>query len=167
MTILSVVSGGMTAFAATRARALWLRAHWTRAELFARVERAFWAHNCFVLGVLLVALVAIGSWLELPTKMLAFGLGLLVLGMALSTYLGLIVTASIGWMECVLAAATIIALMMASTYAASPSVPTVTIVALQGGLAVVTLAYRQLAARRWARLDWMLCRADSTVRPAT
>jgi hypothetical protein len=167
MTILSVVSGGMTAFAATRARALWLRAHWTRAELFGRVERAFWTHNCFVLGVLLVALVAVGSRLELPTKMLAFGLGLLVLGTALSTYLGLIVTASIGWIECVLAAATIIALMMASTYTASPSVPTATIVALQGGLAVVTLAFRQLAARRWARLDWMLCRADSTVRPAT
>ncbi len=74
-----------------------------------------------MLGVLLVALVAVGSWLELPTKMLAFGLGLLMLGTALSTYLGLIVTASIGWTECVLAAATMIALMMASTYTASPS----------------------------------------------
>jgi hypothetical protein len=167
MTILSVVSGGLTAAAATRARALWLRAHWTRAELFGRAERAFWGHNCFVLGVLLVALVAVGSWLELPTKMLGFGLGLLMLGTALSTYLGLIVTASIGWTECVLAAATMIALMMASTYAAAPSVPTTTIVVLQGGLAVVALAFRQLAARRWARLDWMLCRADSTVRPAT
>jgi hypothetical protein len=167
MTILSVVSGGLTAAAATRARALWLRAHWTRAELFGRAERAFWGHNCFVLGVLLVALVAVGSWLELPTKMLGFGLGLLMLGTALSTYLGLIVTASIGWTECVLAAATMIALMMASTYAAAPSVPTTTIVVLQGGLAVVALAFRQLAARRWTRLDWMLCRADSTVRPAT
>jgi hypothetical protein len=167
MTILSVVSGGLTAVAATRARALWLRAHWTRSELFASAERAFWGHNCFVLGVLLVALVAVGSWLELPTKTLAFGLGLLMLGTALSTYLGLIVTASIGWTECVLAAATMIGLMQASIYIASPSFPTTTIVALQGGLAVVALAFRQLAARRWARLDWMLCRADSTVRPAT
>ena len=74
MTILSVVSGGMTAVAATRARALWLRAHWTRTQLFTRVERAFWGHNCFVLGVLLVTLVAVGNWVELPTKMLAFGL---------------------------------------------------------------------------------------------
>jgi hypothetical protein len=167
MTILSVVSGGMTAAAATRARALWLRAHWTRAELFARAERAFWSHNCFVLGVLLVMLVAVGNWLELPTKMLAFGLGLLVLGTALSTYLGLLVTSSIGWVECVLAAATMIALMMASTYTASPTMPAATIVALQGGLAAAALAFRQLATWRWAKLDWMLCRADSTVRPAT
>jgi hypothetical protein len=167
MTILSVVSGGLTAVAATRARALWLRAHWTRSELFARAERAFWGHNCFVLGVLLVALVAVGSWLELPTKMLAFGLGLLMLGTTLSTYLGLLVTASIGWTECVLAVATMIALMMGSIYTASPPAPATTIVALQAGLAAAALAFRQLAARRWANLDWMLCRADSTVRPAT
>jgi hypothetical protein len=167
MTILSVVSGGMTAIAATRARALWLRAHWTRAELFGRAERAFWGHNCFVLGVLLVTLVAVGSWLELPTKMLAFGLGLLMLGTALSTYLGLIVTASIGWTECVLATATMVALMMTSTYTASPAMPSETIIALQGGLAAAALAFRQLAARRWASLDWMLCRADSTVRAST
>ncbi len=167
MTILSVVSGGMTAVAATRARALWLRAHWTRAELFARVERSFWRHNCFVLGVLLVTLVAVGSSLELPTKMLAFGLVLLMLGTALSTYLGLLVTASIGWTECVLAAATMVALMMISTYTAAPATPPATIVALHAGLAAAALAFRKLGAWRWARLDWMLCRADSTVRPAT
>jgi hypothetical protein len=164
MTILSVVSGGMTSVAATRARALWLRAHCTRAQLFARVERAFWGYNSFVLGVLLVTLVAVGSWLDLPTKMLAFGLGLLMLGTALSTYLGLIVTASIGWTECVLATATMVALMMTSTYTASPAMPSETILALQGGLAAAALAFRQLAARRWARLDWMRCRADPTVR---
>ena len=167
MTILSVVSGGMTAVAATRARSLWLRAHWTRAELFGRAERAFWGHNCFVLGVLLVTLVAVGSWLELPTKMLAFGLVLLMLGTTLSTYLGLIVTASIGWTECVLAAATMVALMMISSYTASPATPSTTIVALHVGLAIAALAFRQLAAWRWARLDWMLCRADTTARPAT
>ncbi|HUO66840.1 MAG TPA: hypothetical protein VMV37_04840 [Gammaproteobacteria bacterium] len=167
MTILSVVSGGMTSVAATRARALWLRAHWTRTELFARVERAFWGHNSFVLGVLLVMLVAVGSWLELPTRMLVFGLGLLMLGTALSTYLGLLVTASIGWLECVLGGGTMLALMMASTYTASQTTPATTIVAIHAGLAAAVLAFRQLAARRWARLDWMLCRADSTVRGAT
>ena len=131
-----MVSGGMTAVAATRARSLWLRAHWTRAELFGRAERAFWGHNCFVLGVLLVTLVAVGSWLELPTKMLAFGLVLLMLGTTLSTYLGLIVTASI-----------VDPVVIDKFFAA--------------------LAFRQLASWRWARLDWMLCRADTTARPAT
>ena len=167
MTILSVVSGGLTAVAATRARALWLRTHWTRAELFGRAERAFWGHNCFVLGVLLVALVAVGSWLELPTRMLVLWLGLLMLGTTLSTYLGLIVTASLGWTECVLAAATMVALLMMSIYTGAATTPPATIVALYAALAVAALAFRQLAARRWARLDWMLCRADSTVRPAT
>jgi hypothetical protein len=167
ITILSVVSGGTTAIAATRARALWLRGHWTRTELFTRVERAFWSHNCFVMGVLLVTMVAVGSWLELPTRMLAFGVALLMLGAALSTYLGLIVTASIGWIECVLAAGTMIALMMASTYTGAASTPPATLVVLYAALAAAAAAFRRLALRRWTRLDWMLCRADSTVRPAT
>jgi hypothetical protein len=91
----------------------------------------------------------------------------LMLGATLSTYLGLIVTASLGWTECVLATATMVALMMTSTYTGAASTPPATIVALYAGLAAAALAFRQLAARRWARLDWMLCRADSTVRPAT
>jgi len=139
------VSGGLTAVAATRARALWLRTHWTRAELFGRAERAFWGHNCFVLGVLLVALVAVGSWLELPTRMLVLWLGLLMLGTTLSTYLGLIVTASLGWTECVLAAATMVALLMTSIYTGAATTPPATIVALYAALAVAALAFRQLA----------------------
>ena len=31
--------------AAERSRALWLRGHWSRAELFVAVERSFWRHN--------------------------------------------------------------------------------------------------------------------------
>jgi hypothetical protein len=166
MTILSVVSGAMTSVAATRSRALWLRANWTRDELFARVERAFWSSSCFALGVLLVALVTIGSYLAMPTRTLAFGIGLLGLGTALSTYLGLLITAAIGWRLAVVAVATMLALMIASMYVATPATSTTTIVALELGLAAAALAYRQLAARRWARLDWMLCRPDSTTRTA-
>jgi hypothetical protein len=53
LTIFSALSGAITSLAATRSRALWLRAHWTRGELFARVEAAFWRHNSYALGVLL------------------------------------------------------------------------------------------------------------------
>jgi hypothetical protein len=166
VTILSVVSGAMTSVAATRSRALWLRAHWTREELFARVERAFWASACFPLGVLFVALVAIGSYLAMPTRALAFGLGFVTLGTALSTYLGLLITAAIGWRIAVLAVATMLALMISSAYVATPATPWTTIAALEAGLATAALFYRQLAARRWARLDWMLCRPDSTTRAA-
>ncbi len=164
MTLLSVVSGAMTSVAATRSRALWLRAAWTREELFARVERAFWSSSCFALGVLLFALVAVGSYLEMPTRALAFGLGLLGLGTALSTYLGLLITAAIGWRLAVLAVATMLALMVASMYVATPATPTTTIVALEGALAAAALVFRRFAARRWARLDWMLCRPDSATR---
>ena len=130
----------------------------------ARVERAFWSSSCFALGVLLVALVGIGTYLEMPTRTLAFGLGLLCVGTALSTYLGLLITAAIGWRLAVLAIATMLALMVASMYVATPATPTTTIVALEGGLAAAALVYRRLAARRWASLDWMLCRPDSATR---
>jgi hypothetical protein len=166
VTILSVVSGAMTSVAATRSRALWLRADWTRDELFARVERAFWSSSCFALGVLFVALVVIGTYLEMPTRTLAFGLGLLALGTALSTYLGLLITAAIGWRLAVLAVATMLALMIASMYVATPATPTTTFLALEGGLGAAAVVYRRLAARRWAHLDWMLCRPDSTTRAA-
>jgi hypothetical protein len=166
VTILSVVCGAMTSVAATRSRALWLRAHWTREELFARIERAFWASACFPLGVLFVALVAIGTYLAMPTRALAFGLGLLGLGTALSTYLGLLITAAIGWRLAAVAVATMLALMIASMYVATPAATTTTIAALEAGLAVVAVLYRQLASRRWTRLDWMLCRPDSTTRAA-
>jgi hypothetical protein len=41
-------------------RALWLRGDWSPAQLFVRVEKAFWRHNGRVLGVLLVLLIVIG-----------------------------------------------------------------------------------------------------------
>ena len=167
MTILSVVQGGLASVAATRGRALWLRAHWTRAQLFARVERAFLSHNAFTLGLLLVALVAVGTYLELPTQTLAFGLVLLLLGTALSTYLGLMVTASIGWTEAALALATMVALMVAAVYTAAPATTPATLVALHATLAAAALVFRAVAARRWASLDWMLCRSERAVRASS
>jgi hypothetical protein len=103
LTIFSALSGAITSLAATRSRALWLRAHWTRGELFARVEAAFWRHNSYALGVLLIVLVAIGTYVGLSTQLLGFGLPLLLLGSAVSTYLGLMMTRGIGWLESVLA----------------------------------------------------------------
>ena len=119
MTILSVLAGAMASLAATRSRSLWLRAHWTRAELFARVEGALWRHNSYTIGVLLMR-----SWprrpFVVPTKALAFGLGLVMLGTTLSTYLGLMITATIGWTQTVLAVAAIAGLLATALYAARP-----------------------------------------------
>ena len=166
LTIISVTTGAVASLAATRGRALWLRARWTRAELFRHVENAFWRYNCWTLGVLLLLLVAIGDSLGVPTRMLAFGMGLLALGTTLSTYIGLIVTARIGWRDAVLAVVVIAALMRTAVLASWPTTTTATIVAYELGLAALALIVRELARRRWNRLDWMLCRADTSVRPS-
>lgn len=166
LTIISVTTGAVASLAATRGRALWLRARWTRAELFRRVENAFWRYNCYTLGVLLLLLVAIGDWLALPTRVLAFGMGLLALGTTLSTYIGLIVTARIGWRDAALAVIVILALMRTAVHVSWPTTPTATIVAYELGLAALALLVREVARRRWSRLDWMLCRPDTVVRAA-
>ena len=164
LTIMSVTSGAVATLAATRSRALWLRARWTRAELFARVEGSFWRYNCYALGVLLLLLVGLGDTLGAPTRVLAYGMGLLALASALSTYIGLIVTARIGWGDATLAAAAMLSLMAAAIYISWPATPTATIVALEAGLAALTFVIRELARRRWGRLDWMLCRPELGVR---
>jgi hypothetical protein len=164
LTIISVTTGAVASLAATRGRALWLRARWTRAQLFRHVEDAFWRYNCYTLGVLLLLLVAIGDALAVPTRVLAFGMGLLALGTTLSTYIGLIVTARIGWRDAALAVVVILALMRTAFLATWPTTPTATIVAYEIGLAALALIVRELARHRWSRLDWMLCRADTSVR---
>ena len=164
LTIISVTTGAVASLAATRSRALWLRARWTRAELFAQVERAFWRYDCYTLAVLLVLLVAIGDAIGVPTPVLAFGMGLLALGTTLSTTSGLIVTARIGWGDVVLAVLVMLALMRTAVEVSSPATPTTTIVAYEIGLTVLALLVREVARRRWSRLDWMLCRAEPGVR---
>ena len=164
LTIISVTTGAVATLAATRGRTLWLRARWTRAELFRHVENAFWRHNCYTHGVLLQLLVAIGDSLALPTRELAFGMGLLALGTTLSTYIGLIVTARIGWRDAALAVIVMLALMRTAVHVSWPTTATTTIIGYQIGLAALALFVRELARRRWSRLDWMLCRPDTVVR---
>ena len=167
LTIMSVTTGAVASLAATRGRALWLRTHWTRATLFRHVEDAFWRYNCYTLGALLLLLVGLGEWLGVSTRVLAAGMGLLALGTALSTYIGLIVTARIGWRDAALAVVVMLALLWTAVYAALPSTPTTTLVAYELGLVALALIVREIARRRWSRLDWMLCRPDTVVRAST
>ena len=176
--IMSAVAGTAASFAASRSRALWLRAHWTRSEIFTRVEKAFWRHHGYVLGTQFLLFVAAGSYLGLPTRMLAWGLPLLLLGTAASTYVGLITTRGLGWRDAALAVVTM-ALMLATAvyifeytfdifeYTFDMDVPLATVAMLEVALAALALALRQLAKYRWARLDWMLCRPELGMRAAT
>jgi hypothetical protein len=165
-TVLSVLSGAIASLAATRGRRLWLRTPWTRALLFRRIEDALWRHHSFVVGVLLVLLVVLGSQSYVPVKALTFGMGLVLLGIASSTYLGLMLTAPIGWVQAALAIATMVLLLITANYAAKPTTSLAVVLALEGALAALVLIFRIVAQRRWTNLDWMLCRADSTVRAA-
>jgi hypothetical protein len=167
MTILSVLSAATASLAASRSRALWLRADWTRAQLFARIERAFWRYNAYALGVLMIGVVATGERFTLPTQVIAFGLGLVILGTTLGTYLGLMITATITWLDTVLAVAAMGALLALAYYAADFGTPALRLALYEASLAVAALAFRELARRRWRNLDWMRCRPDTVVRAAT
>jgi hypothetical protein len=165
-TVLSVLAGAIASMAATRGRSLWLRTHWTRAQLFRRVEDSLWRHNSFALGVLLVLLVVLGSQSYVPAKVLVFGIGLVMLGITLSTYLGMMVTAPIGWLDAALAIAAMVLLLIAANYAIKATTPATVVLAFEAALAGLALIFRVIAQRRWANLDWMRCRADTTVRAA-
>ena len=117
--------------------------------------------------VLLLLLVGIGDSLGLPTRVLAFGMGLLALGTTLSTYIGLIVTARIGLSDAALAVVAILALMRTASLASWPTTPTATVVAYELGLTALAVLIRELARRRWGRIDWMLCRPELGVRAAS
>jgi hypothetical protein len=164
LTIFSTVAGAIAGQAAERSRSLWLRGRWTRAELFFQVERSFWRHNSFVLGVLVALMIGIGSYAALPVSLLAAGLPLLALGTILSTYLGLMTTRGLRWLDAILAMAVMIALMLVAVLAARSNDPETNylpaVAALEVGLALLALVFRAMAKRRWLRIDWTQCRPE-------
>jgi hypothetical protein len=160
LTLFSTVAGAIAGQAAERSRALWLRGDWSRAQLFSQVERAFWRHNNYVLAVLLILMVGIGSYAGLPVTVLATGLPLLILGTVLSTYLGLMLTRGLRLAESMLAVAVMLALMTVAILAARNSDNLAIVVGLEFLLALSAVVLRYVARVRWARIDWMQCRAD-------
>jgi hypothetical protein len=160
LTIFSTVAGAIAGQAAERSRAVWLRAGWSRAGLFGAVERSFWRHNGYVLGLLLILMLTIGSYAGLPASVLLIGMPLLVLGTVLSTYLGLMVTRGLRWLEGTLAVAVMLALMAVAVLAARGHGEELVIVALEIVLAGTALALRFTARERWQHLDWALCRPE-------
>jgi hypothetical protein len=168
LTIFSTVSGAIAGQAASRSRALWLRTPASRAELFGKVELSFWRHNSCVLATLMVLMLLIGRYANLPASLLAMGLPLLILGTTASTYLGLMVTRGLGWMESTLGVSLMVMLMTIAVLAASSRVEPRFVVTLELLLAVAALALRFIARARWAGIDWSQCRPErfSTSRDA-
>jgi hypothetical protein len=160
LTLLSAISGALTGRAAERSHAIWLRARWSREELFARVEGAFWKHNGPVLAMLLIALVAGAQYFALPPRIVPLGVPLLVLGMILSTYLGLIMTRGLRWIEATIAIVIVLALMGTAVLTVREGSDSRVVIGLQIGFAVIAVVLRFTARRRWHRIDWMSCRAE-------
>jgi len=158
LTLFTAIGGAITSSAAARSRVLWLRNAWTRAELFHRVEIAFWRYNAYPLGVLMLLYVAIGSYLEFSTPRLAFGVPLLALGSIASLYLGLMMTRGLRWFEAALGIVTMGLLMMTAVTIGNEAFDRITAIELEASLAALALIYRGLASSRWNALDWMVCR---------
>jgi hypothetical protein len=85
---------------------------------------------------------------------------LLILGTVLSTYLGLMLTRGLRLAESILAVAVMLALMAVAILAARNSDNLATVVGLEFLLALAAVVLRFVARARWARIDWMQCRAD-------
>jgi hypothetical protein len=111
---------------------------------------------------LVVILLGIGSYAGLSATMLAVGLPLLILGTVLSTYVGLMITRGLRWPEVLLGIGVMMSLMAIAVIARERE-DLVMVVALLAGLAVLAVALRFIARRRWTRIDWMLCRPDRSL----
>jgi len=156
LTLTSTAFGAIAGYAAERSRALWLRARWSREELFARVEAAFWKHNSIKLAALLALLFGVTRLYALPARIVPLGMPLIVLGMVLSTYLGLMLTRGLRWPETTLGVVIMLAVMGTAVLAASDRDYTVEVLVLEGVFALIAIILRQIARDRWHRIDWAL-----------
>jgi hypothetical protein len=157
----SVISGGISSQSVPRSRALWLRGPWSRVNMFSRLEALFWSQNAYCLAVLIILLLAVGSYLKFPTALLAVAIPLLVVGSAAGTYLGLMMTRGIGWLDGLSAGTSMLLMLGIALYALS--LPHSVLAATYLSLAGLALAFRFVARKRWAHLDWMSCRQHQSM----
>jgi hypothetical protein len=162
--VFSAIAGAIASQAAARSRRLWLRFDWTRAELRRHVERAFWRYNVWFLAVLLLLFLAIAGYYGFDRAVVMHGVALLVLGCAVSTYLGLLITRGLGWFESALCILTMVALTLSAILVVTGELAVA--LELELLLGALTIVFYVLAHARWAALDWMQCRADAPGRRA-
>jgi len=155
----SVICGGISSLSVSRSRTLWLRGPWSRNQLLAHVEALHWKQNAYCASVLIVLLVTIGSYLGFRTNLLAIGIPLLLAGAAVGTYLGLMMTRGIGWLDAGCAVGTMLLMLAIALYAVD--MPLTVLIGLGAAIIGLSIAFRTLAQRRWRQLDWVLCRAPA------
>jgi hypothetical protein len=156
--LFSLMSGAISSYAAARARHLWLRAPWSRAELFNRVESAFWRQNLYSAGALICLLCFIGIQQHFSGDLFGAGCTLIILGTASSTYLGLLMTRKLSALDGMLAAVIVVSLMSLALGAADSGIAPPALLLGILVLGALTILLRLMARARWRQLDWMLCR---------
>jgi hypothetical protein len=166
LTLFTAISGAITSTAAARSRVLWLRLHWTRQQIFGRVEAAYWRYNAYPLGVLLMLFVGFGAYREVSTPVLALGMALLVLGGIVSLYLGLMMTHGLRWLEILLGIGTMALLIWAAVVVADADLSLALAVEIELSLAALAFVFRVAAQARWNALDWLVCRDSALARGA-
>jgi hypothetical protein len=160
LTLFAMLSGAIASLAARRSRALWLRTQWSRDEIFARLERAFWRQNSCALTVLALAHAAICIYFSLPLRTGLLGALLLALATASSTYLGFMMTRRIHWAEVPLLLVTMILVMTSAVSISDAAMGPAWAIAQMLVLVAATLAFRVLARRRWHGIDWALTQSQ-------
>jgi hypothetical protein len=166
LTMFTAIQGAITSTAAARSRVLWLKVGWTRAEMFRRVEAAYWRYNAYPLGVLLLLFILFGTYREVSTPVLALGVPLLVLGGVVSSYLGLMMTRGLRWLEVVLGIGTMTLLIQTSLAVIDTDSDMALAIELEFLLAVLAVVFRFWARQRWLNLDWLVCRDVTLTRGA-
>jgi hypothetical protein len=162
----TAISGAITSTAAARSRVLWLKLGWTRAEMLRCVEAAYWRYNAYPLGVLLLLFIGFGAYRELSTPVLALGVPLLVLGCVVSSYLGLMMTRGLSWLEIALGIGTMSLLIQVSLAVIDADANLALAIELELALAALALTFRFWARKRWLNLDWLVCRDAALTRGA-
>lgn len=157
LTISSISVAAISGQAAERSRALWLRSRASRAELFAQAEGALWRHNGPLIACVVVLFLILGYG-DYTVTFMAVGVPMLVLATLSSSYLGLMMTRELGWLEIMLGSTLVLALMWMALLAGVLEANVTNVLALEVLLAVATITFRAMARRRWAHLDWSQCR---------
>jgi hypothetical protein len=117
---------------------------------------AFWKHNSIKLVALLALLIGVARVYQLPARVVPLGVPLIVLGMILSTYLGLMLTRGLRWAETTLGVVIMLAVMGTAVLAARDRDYTTEVLALEGVFALIAIVLRQIARVRWHHIDWAL-----------
>jgi hypothetical protein len=140
--MISVISGGITSFAAKKSRGFWLRRDMSREKMFSLSEKLYLQYCLYSIGVLIVAFVLVGSYLDFSNRLLSLGFPLLLIGTLVSFYLGFLITKDLGILEIILAVGTMAVIVRTAFYIADSEFNANTIIAIELLLLAAAIGYR-------------------------